>query len=289
MIVHLSDEVLSAHLDGALDGAGQRQVADHLRNCVACTHRLELLAATARAISELPDEQPPAPLDLSFLPPRVATGPRVLPVPARWRPPAWAAPVLAAAAILLVAVTLGPGLLRGGPPTATSSQAGSSSDGNALAPRAGSPSGLPGGLPDLGPTAGGAVPKSGSLPFATTSGAGAAQSFPQSGGASVALSAGQKSPRAGQPLTLNLVVHAGSTPLQPQRSFISVSRDSASQEVTAAGGETILPGQASSLSGTWDAGKLGSAPEATGDYQVDGHVVLSDGSDLHVGFTIHVG
>ena len=85
------------------------------------------------------------------------------------------------------------------------------------------------------------------------------------------------------------MVHAGSTPLQPQRSFISVSRDSASQEVTAAGGETILPGQASSLSGTWDAGKLGSAPEAAGDYQVGGHVVLSDGSDLQVGFSIHVG
>lgn len=286
MIVHLSDEVLSAHLDAALDGAGQRQVVDHLQTCLACSHRLELMTATAGMISGLPDEQPPAPLDLTFLPLPVATGPRLLPMPARWRPPAWAAPVLTAAAILLVAVTLGPGLLRGAPRTATSSQAGSSSDRNGLAPLAGSPSGS---LPDGGTTAGGVAPNAGSLPFVTTSGARAAQSFSQSGGATVTLSAGQMNPRAGQALSLDLVVQAGSTTLQQRRSFISVSRNSASQEVAAADGETIPFGQASSLSGSWDAGKLGSAAEATGDYQVDGHVVLSDGSDLHVGFTIHVG
>jgi len=289
VIVHLSDEVLSAHLDGALDGAGQRQVVDHLQACLACSHRLELLTATARMISGLPDEQPPAPLDLTFLPLPVATGPRLLPMPARWRPPAWAAPVLTAAAILLVAVTLGPGLLRGAPRTATSSQAGSSSDRNGLAPLAGSPSGLPGSLPDDGTTAGGAVPNAGSLPFVTTSGGRAAQSFSQAGGATVTLRSSQTNPRAGQALSLDLVVQAGSTTLQQRRSFISVSRKSASQQVAAAGGETIPSGQASSLSGSWDAGKLGSAAEATGDYQVDGHLVLSDGSDLHVGFTIHVG
>ena len=289
MIDHVSDEALSAHLDVALDGAGQREVAHHLRTCVVCAHRMELLAATARAVSGLPGEQPPAPLDLSFLSPPVTADRLGIPKPARWRPPAWVAPILAAAAIVLVAVTVGPGLLpRGGNSTATSSQAGISNDRNALAPAPGSPSAPAGSLPSGGLSADGAVPQAGSAPFATTPGTRATRAFAQSGGAVVELSASQPSPHPGQLLTINLRVQAGSTTLRTQRSSISLNRDSASQQVTAAGGETISPGNAASLSGIWDAGKLGSAPEATGDYQVVGQVILSDGSDLTVGFTIRV-
>ncbi|HEV1998001.1 MAG TPA: zf-HC2 domain-containing protein [Candidatus Dormibacteraeota bacterium] len=289
MIQHVSDEVLSAHLDGALDRHDDRQVLDHLATCQECAHRLDLLGATARAVSGLPDEPLPAPLDLAFLKPQTATDPVLIPMPRRWRPPAWAAPVLAAAAILVVAVTLGPGLLPHGGASTVSSSAGESTSkyradqGLAVVPSA--PTGsVPGGT---------AAPVDGAVPavngqFATTDGPRATRSFPQSGGVVVELGGSQQALRTGQATGLSLAVHAGATDLQVQRSYITVGRANASQQVTAGSGEVIPAKQARSLAGTWVAGKIGSAPEAAGEYQVEGHVLLADGTDLRVSFILSV-
>src|SRR5258708_10685930 len=64
-ITHLSDEQLSAHLDGAVDA----EVTVHLPGCQPCPQRLPMLRATSQAVGTLPDTAPARPLDLPFLPP----------------------------------------------------------------------------------------------------------------------------------------------------------------------------------------------------------------------------
>jgi len=119
VIEHLFDEVLSAHVDGALDQAELAAVEAHLTSCADCSRRLQLLRATSRAVAGLPDEEP-GPLDFSFLPAN-PTSVVSLPAPRGWRPPSWAVPVLAAAAVLVVAGGVGTLMLR--QPTATSGAA----------------------------------------------------------------------------------------------------------------------------------------------------------------------
>ena len=285
MTDHLSDDVLSAHLDSALAESDDQQAVQHLATCAACAHRLQLLGATARAIAGLPGEALPSPLDLAFLRPRAATDPLVIPA-ARWRPPAWAAPVLAATAILVVAVSVGPGLLpHGGASTASSSAANPTSKYRGEQGLAVSPNAAAGGAE--APADGGAPGVNGQ--FATTEGPHVARSFPQSGGAVIELAGSQRVLRAGQATGLSLTVHAGATDLQVQRSYIVVGRESGSQQVAAGSSEVIPLRQSRSLSGTWVAGKIGSTPEAPGEYQVEGHVILADGSDLRLSFTVSVG
>ncbi|MGI8608360.1 MAG: anti-sigma factor family protein [Candidatus Dormibacteria bacterium] len=290
MIGHISDEVLSAHLDGDLDPREDRQARDHLASCLDCSRRLELLGATARVISALPGESLPAPLDLAFLS-TLAADPLVIPQPRRWRPPTWAAPVLAAAAVLLVAVTLGPRLLpHGGASTAASTTGSATSRSLTDRSVAGSPSGAAGAgaTGGTGGTAasGPGVPALGQ--FAAAPGAHSARSFAQAGNAMVDLNASQPTARGGDSVTLMVAVRAGSTDLQVQRAYITVSRGNVSQQVAAGGTELVPAGQARSVSGTWVAGKLGSAAEAPGDYLVEGHVVQADGSELRVSLTITV-
>lgn len=283
---HLSDDVLSAHLDSALADPEDQQAVQHLGSCAECAHRLRLLGATAKAIAGLPGEALPSPLDLAFLRPHAATDPLVIPPDRRWRPPAWAAPVLAAAAILVVAGTVGPGLLpHGGASTATSSAANPTSRYSAERGLAVSPNVAAGGA---------AAPADGLAPgvngqFATTQGPHVTRSFPQAGGAVMELAGSQPVLRAGQATGLSLTVYAGATDLQVQRSYITVGRESGSQQVAAGSSEVIPLGHSRSLSGTWVAGKIGSTPEAPGEYQVEGHVILADGSDLRLSFTVSVG
>ena len=288
MIEHLSDELLSARLDGALDAGEAARVAEHLSGCADCARRVDLLGATARAVSGLPDEPLPAALDLSFLAPATATDPLVLPANRRWRPPAWAAPVLAAAALLLVAVSVAPGLLARRVP-ATDSSTASGAQFNQGSDRSGVVPATPGALAPGALAPGAAQNADGSLSHdSIVQGPHATRGFPGSGGVVLDLSGSQQTTHAGQPVGLSLTVRAGSTTVQVQRTSITVHRGTATEQVASGGGQTIAPGQSSSLSGTWDAGKLGSAPEAPGDYPVDGDVVLADGTTLEVSFTIQV-
>jgi hypothetical protein len=293
---HPDDEVLSAQLDGALGEAEAAGLKRHLATCHACGHRLELLAATARAIAELPAEPLPRPLDLGFLSPAAAVDPLVLPGRARWRPPPWAAPVLAAAAVLVAAVSFGPGLLPhgGGASTATAGQSGGLRQ-NFNADSGASPGAGPGGAgavaaPALGAPAPGGNTTGGSaaVPGAATTEAVSGQAFPGSGNAVVKIDAGQATVRAGQAESLTLLIAAGSSRLDVQRSTIIVRRNGASQQVAGAGTDTVPPGAQRSISGTWIAGTLGAAPATPGDYLVEGDVMLTDGRDLAVSLTVHV-
>ena len=284
MIDHLSDEVLSAQLDGALDADEAARVTAHLAGCADCAHRLELLGATARAVSGLPDEPLPAALDLAFLAaPAATTDPLVLPVARRWRPPVWAAPVLAAAAVLLVAVSVAPGLLaHRGAATTASSGAGSLGLNQDRSAAQATP---------VAPVPGGAAPEGSQFQnpqFATTAGPHTARTFPQSGGVEVELAASQQATRAGQPVSLILTVRASSSSVQVQRTSVTMSRGTAAEQVLAGGSSTISPGRSSALSGTWDAGKIGTGPETPGDYLVSGSVVLADGSSLNVSLNLQV-
>ncbi|HEV3230905.1 MAG TPA: zf-HC2 domain-containing protein [Candidatus Dormibacteraeota bacterium] len=118
---HLDDETLSAHLDGALAAAAGAAVEAHLAECAGCGRRLAMLTATVRAVAGLPELAPPRRLDLSFLAASAAEEPRAggaasradNVVPLR-RLPAWAVPLTAAAAALLIGLPLLGGVPRGG-------------------------------------------------------------------------------------------------------------------------------------------------------------------------------
>ena len=133
---HIDDDTLSAHLDAALDDAEARAVTTHLGGCADCGRRFDMLRATSYAVATLPASSLPRPLDFGFLAEAPAESERGRVVSIfRGRPPAWVAPVLAAAAVVVIAVGIvGPRLagpaasstalragLGGSAPTATSS------------------------------------------------------------------------------------------------------------------------------------------------------------------------
>ena len=123
---HLSDEQLSAHIDGALDAPETAAVAAHLDACSECTTRIDQLRATSRAVGGLALEEPPRSVDLGFLPatrdatnagdlrsdirPAAPAGPSLVTRFLRARTPAWATAGLAAAVVLVLAIAVAPGL-----------------------------------------------------------------------------------------------------------------------------------------------------------------------------------
>jgi anti-sigma factor RsiW len=89
---------LSAHVDGELSGAGQREVDRHLASCEPCRRRRAVLAAVRAAVQRVPREAVSAGFAAAFESrlARVRRGSR----PAGWRAAALVAG-LAAAAVLV--------------------------------------------------------------------------------------------------------------------------------------------------------------------------------------------
>ena len=287
MIEHVSDELLSAQFDGVLEGPEAARVAGHLGSCDVCSARLEMLSATARVVAALPDEALPAALDLGFLeaaPP--VPDPLVLPTGRRWRPPAWAAPVLAAAAVLVVAATLGPSLLRGGNQSSGTTATSLSGPAGGLVVRneTGTSAGLAAGAASAPQAANGADTNA----RAATGAPAASQSFPEQGGATVTVSAGDPSPTAGRPVTLVLTLRCGATPLQVDADVLWVRHGSAAQQLAAGGSASLTPGQVATSTVTWTAGTVSSGQAAAGDYVIEGDIDLASGQVLKVSLTLHV-
>jgi CBS domain-containing protein len=108
-------DLLSAHLDGELDGAELRLVETHLAGCPACTAEREGLLRTVKAVKGLPRESAPANLAelVRAALPSVSTAPARgepsrLPEPAAVRRNILTFPRMAAAfaAVLLVGITV---------------------------------------------------------------------------------------------------------------------------------------------------------------------------------------
>jgi hypothetical protein len=278
MTAHLSDELLSSHLDQALSPPEREEVNSHLESCPECSGRLRLMRATALAIAELPEEAPPRPLELSFL---VPAADRPLDLDAarrRWRPPAWVAPVLAAAAVLLLAVSVAPGLLgrSGGGGAATT----------ASAPERGAPvTGDNSHLNSGAAPPAGAAPAQGVAPPAADSSR-KYFSAPSAGGLQLAVSASPPATAAGQPVDITLEARAGQA-VTISRMTIVVRRAGSATTLATSSGRRLQRGERAELKISWPAGEV-SGTRAPGDYVVEGHAVLSDGQDLVVSAPVRV-
>ncbi|GAC1327717.1 MAG: hypothetical protein NVSMB17_02150 [Candidatus Dormibacteria bacterium] len=286
MSPHLSDELLSAHHDGALDAAEVGSVASHLAGCSDCGRRLALLQATSRAVAGLPGEVP-GPIDFSFL----AT-PRdhvvSLPARTRWQSPRWVAPLLAAAAVLLVAGGVGSLALR--PPGSTSGASTALgrpqlADGGAV-PGGGGATGGPGSVPAPGSVTGRADSGPGLLlpqdSRAALPGASSSRTFAAAGGATLSVNASPAAAQRGQATQYGMALRAGSSAVEVRELRVTLRRGRDTVGVLGAGPQTVPVGNAATLFGTWDAGQ-GAVP---GDYLVEARAVLADGSELLVEVTI---
>jgi hypothetical protein len=280
MSLHLSDELLSAEVDGALSPEEAAGVVAHVEECAACRQRREMMRATIGAVATLPLEESPGGLDLSFLPRRVEALRPVGLAPRRWRPPMWVAPVLAAAAVLLVAVTVTPSLLRGrgGASTATSGLSQPAGGGVAqdqsqfgrspLGPTTGSP-----GVAVAAPQAGAGL-------------LGASHTYADAGGLVLELRPSVSTASAGQPVTLTVQVRAGQ-PAQLRGLSLQVRQGTGVSSIAASSAPGLALGQQASLSVTWTAGQLGGATRP-GDYVLEGQAVLADGRTFNVSVAIRV-
>lgn len=289
MSTHVTDELLSAEVDGALSASEAEAVAEHVETCAACRRRREQMRGTARAIADLPLVEMPA-LDLSFLP-RAPAAPVVL-TPARWRPPTWVAPVAAAAALLLVAFTFGPALFKGNRGANTSAgvaapqpKAGASAEDSRLFDV---PAGSLSGAPAPGAVAPGAANgvQVGPGRATTTLDAGGTQSYPQAGGLVLRIGPPPSSVGTGHTVVFNMEAEAGQ-PVQLSSLYIQVRQGAATGTVARSTAPALGGGGRAGLSASWSAGDLGGRT-APGDYQVEGHAVLADGRDFLVSMTIHV-
>jgi anti-sigma factor RsiW len=275
MTAHLDDELLSAHLDGALDDAERARVEEHLGACAGCLHREALMRGTTRAVAGLPEELTPRLLDLSFLPP---TPGRVLDLPRsrRWRPPPWAVPTAAAAAVLLVAGSLATVALRhpgGGAATAltTTGRRTEGTAGGLAGPGAASPSAARG--------ADAAAPGA-AAPYLAAAPAGpGTKTFAAEGGAAVSVGTSAANPAHGKPVTVTLTVRAGSAALDARAFAVTARNASGSMPIFGAGPQAIPAGGTTTVYGSWTAGELGGGP-APGDYLLEARVSLAAGGDL---------
>lgn len=290
MSQHLADELLSARLDGALEPAELEAFTAHLSGCADCGRRLELMRATTRAVADLPGEEPGV-LDLSFLPAAPVAPANLVTVPAsRWRPPPWAAPLLAAAAVLVVALGVGTVALRR--PAATSAgstalqQQGRLIDGSAI-PTDGSSAasgafganpGAGGQAPAVPGTADQAAPNRSltTLPGTTSS-----HDFPAAGGARVSLSASPARVTRGQGIQVSMSLSAGSSAVEASGLQVVARRGSEAVVVLGSGAQSVPVGRTTTLYGSWVAGQ-------PGDYRLEARVRLTDGSDLTVSLTVNV-
>src|SRR5262249_41125643 len=101
MSAHLGER-LSAFLDGELPPADRAAVEGHLRQCAACAHELEELAAVDALARELPVQVPPGYFEA--LPGRVRSRVRTRRRP--WSVAVWVGAAAAAVLVIVVAPTL---------------------------------------------------------------------------------------------------------------------------------------------------------------------------------------
>jgi hypothetical protein len=290
---HLSDEQLSAHLDGALATEEQEAADSHLATCTECAARIDLLRATSQAVATLPAEEMPRPLDLGFVhqdvrpalaePPQRGFVARVL----HGRPPVWLPTAVAAAAVLVVAVNVAPRLLPSGGASQTSTgmseKAARGADQQGFAPIA----------PNTNHSQGSATPGSlaQTLDGQVTAGA-ARNTVSGPDGSRITLVANPPSASQGQPtqVVLMLVGAPRGTSLAPagMQLFVSQGANQARIAGSVGAGQLVKPGQELDLTAEWSAGAVSGSP-ATGSYTLIGRVFLSGGRVVEVPLTFSVG
>ena len=276
---HLTDEQLSAHIDGALEREEQAAVAIHLGACSDCTARVDLLRATTQAVATLPPEEMPRPLDLGFL--RGSTSPALAEASRRGfvariihgRPPVWLPTAVAAAAVLVLAVDIGPRLLpaqRGVPETSAGQGAGTtasrSDQHNFAAP---APLGT-------NPSVNGAAPGGSALKSGDQA---ASKSVAGPDGSTVTLAANPRTASSGHPTQVALVV-VGAPPGTSLASsgmelFVSQGANQARLAGLAGAGQQVKSGEQLDLTTTWTSGAV-SGPPAPGSYTLIGRVFFAD-------------
>ena len=207
---HLSDEQLSAHIDGALDAAEAEAVATHLDACAACTGRVDQLRATSRAVGGLALKEPPRAVDLGFLRetgeapaggdlrsdirPAAPAGPSLVTRFLRARTPAWATAGLAVAAVLVLAIAVAPGLRGVGSGASTASGPAAGVGGGAASPSGASGALRQGAAPQQAAPPAGAAPGSQAQRGATNL---QSVAVPNAGGLTLSLSTPSNSARRG--------------------------------------------------------------------------------------------
>jgi anti-sigma factor RsiW len=282
MSLHITDELLSADVDGALSPEEAAGMAAHVQECAACRQRREMMRATAGAVAALPAGEAPAGLDLSFLPRQAATSRPVVLAPRSWRPPAWVAPMLAAAAVLLVAVTFGPSLLRGGGGASTGASTASRPAAGQVVPDQSQFNGPSKSVPPPAPSPGGAAPalqSAAGLP-------GASHTYADAGGLVLELRRSVTTASAGQPVTMTVQARAGQ-PVQLRGLSLQVRQGTGLSTIATSSAPGLASGQQASLSATWTAGQVGGATRP-GDYVLEGQAILADGRTFSVSVTIRV-
>lgn len=99
--------LLSAYLDGELDGRDSIAVRGHVTRCPICEHELEALRSLKRALGALPAAEPPAALESRV---RAALAERQATPSARGRTLPWVAATIAIVAIGCAALAMHHGL-----------------------------------------------------------------------------------------------------------------------------------------------------------------------------------
>jgi hypothetical protein len=285
---HVTDEQLSAQLDGALGQDESAAVHSHLADCVECAARRELLRATSQAIAGLPGEELPRPLDLAFT--RQGVQPSASDTPRGFaarvihgRPPAWLPTAVAAAAVLVLAITVAPRFL---PPTGGTSR---------------STAGLAGQEATVAPQFGGAPAQGNQSPGASSQGqAGsinkanpgllaprdtATQTGHGPDGSTLTIVVSPPGASSGLPtlVVVKLVGGPSGTALAPQGMELFIGQGATQVRLAAStgGSPRLNRGEELDLSGQWSAGALVGQP-AAGTYTLIGRARLNDGVIVEV-------
>jgi hypothetical protein len=294
---HLTDEQLSAHLDGVLAAEELAAATDHIAGCADCASRSDLLRATSQAVATLPAEEMPRPLDLGFLRETTRPAPAEAAEPGffarilRGRPPVWLPTAVAAAAVLVLAVNVGPRLQpAGGGASQTSAGLGDKSargtDRNAFAP--------------LSPETQNTNPAL-AAPYSTTQGSGdlatdhaARKAVTGPDGSAITLVANPPGASTGRPTQLVLMLVGGpaGTSLAPGGMQLFVSQGSSSMRIAGSlgAGQQVQAHQELDITAEWSAGAA-QGPPAPGSYTLVGRVSLADGRVVEVSlpFTVSPG
>jgi hypothetical protein len=289
---HLTDEQLSAHIDGALEREEQTAVASHLGACADCTARVDLLRATTQAVATLPPTEMPRPLDLGFL--RESTAPARAEASRRGfvariihgRPPVWLPTAVAAAAVLVLAVDIGPRLLpAGGRVTETSAGQGAgptasrSDQHNFAAPAP----------PGTNPSVNGAAPGSSALKSGDQA---ATKSAAGPDGSTVTLAANPPTASSGHPTQVALVLVGAPPGTSLGQSGMELVVSQGANQARLAGsvgaGRQVKAGEHLDLTATWTAGAV-FGPPAPGSYTLIGRVFFADGRLVEVSLSFSVG
>jgi anti-sigma factor RsiW len=248
---HLSDELLSGHLDGALDGARERMVATHLAECDDCTRRLEQMRAVSRAVAGLPEEAPPRDLDLGFLrgghravPASPVYAPPEEPRPGwvarviRGRPASFAAGGLAAAAVFAAAILLTPQVMDAFRSPSVASRSTSNALGSSRAPAVASSASTP--LAGADNSLKAAAPVQGAAPSRPLV---QSQSGTVPGGIQLTLSTSAKAVRSGDQVVVVFRITGGDSDQQLSPYYINI----ALSHSAAGGGSTLVTSSGDTL------------------------------------------